>query len=89
MVEEIKVGKVSSLPSNTKRGKGGSSKLHPREVMLIRRLWFWGWSDEQIWKEYHIPFPVIQKAKNERERQATEEFDNKEQHAVELARFKE
>ncbi len=66
-----------------------SSKLHPREVMLIRRLWVWGWSDERIWKEYRIPIPLIQKAKKEIERQATEEFENKEQHAVELAKFKE
>jgi hypothetical protein len=57
--------------------------------MLIRRLWFWGWSDYQIWKEYRIPIPTIQKAKNEIERQVTEEFENKRQHAVELAMFKE
>jgi ribosome-associated translation inhibitor RaiA len=63
--------------------------LHPRDVMLIRRLKVNGWSDERIWKEYRIPFPVIQKAKNEIERQATEEFENKGQHAVELAMFKE
>src|SRR5688572_4665545 len=66
-----------------------NSKLHQREVMLIRRLWFWGWSDYQIWKEYRIPFPVIQEDKNEIERQATEEFENKALHAVELAKFKE
>ena len=48
-----------------------------------------GWSDYQIWKEYHIPIPVIQKAKKEIERQATEEFENKESHAVELAKFEE
>jgi hypothetical protein len=71
------------------KGRSSSSKLHQREVMLIRRLWFWGWSDYQIWKEYHIPFLVIQKAKNEIERQATEEFENKALHAVELAKFKE
>jgi hypothetical protein len=57
--------------------------------MLIRRLWVWGWTDYRIWKEYRIPIPAIQKAKNEIERQATEEFENKEQHAVELAMFKE
>lgn len=57
--------------------------------MLIRRLWFWGWSDYQIWKEYRIPFGVIQKAKEKIERQAIEEFENKKQHAVELAMFKE
>lgn len=74
---------AASLPSRIKKGKGNSSsKLHLREVMLIRRLWFWGWSDYQIWKEYRIPFPVVQKAKNEIERQVTEEFDNKESHAV-------
>jgi hypothetical protein len=56
--------------------------------MLIRRLWFDGWTDHNIWKEYRIPFPVIQKAKDEIERQATEEFNNKESHAVELSRFK-
>ena len=57
--------------------------------MVIRNLWFWGWDDYQIWKEYRIPFPVIQKAKDEIERQATEEFENKESHAVELAKLKE
>jgi hypothetical protein len=82
--------KADSFPSRIKRGKGdSSSKLNPREIMLIRRLWFWGWSDYQIWKEYRIPIPAIQKAKNEIERQATEEFENKGQHAVELAMFKE
>ena len=79
------------FPSKIKRSKvrSNSSKLHQRDVMLIRRLWFWGWSDYQIWKEYRIPFGVIQKAKKEIERQATEEFENKEQHAVELAMFQE
>jgi hypothetical protein len=83
--------KNSLLPSQIKRSKGrnSSSKLQQREVMLIRRLWFWGWSDYQIWKKYRIPFRVIQKAKDEIERQATEEFENKGQHAVELAMFKE
>jgi hypothetical protein len=66
-----------------------SSKLHPREVMLIRNLKIMGGSDYQIWKDYHIPIPVIQKARNEIERQATEEFENKELHAVELARLRE
>ena len=56
---------------------------------MIRRLWFWGWSDYQIWKEYRIPIPAIQKATNAIERQATEECENKGQHAVELAMFKE
>lgn len=64
-------------------------KLHPRDVMLIRRLKVFGWSDERIWKEYRIPMPVIQKAKKEIERRATEEFNNKGLHAVELAKFKE
>jgi hypothetical protein len=64
------------------------NKLHPRDVMLIRQLWFEGWSDYQIWKEYRIPIPVIQKAKKEIERQASKEFDNKELHAVKLARLK-
>ncbi|MGH9926271.1 MAG: hypothetical protein ACREAS_10360 [Nitrososphaera sp.] len=68
---------------------GSSNKLHPREVMLIRRLWVWGWSDEQIWKEYRIPIPVILKAKKKIERQAIEEFNNKEMQAFELAKFKE
>jgi hypothetical protein len=90
MVEEVKEEEKADLfPSGIKRGKGDSSKLNPREVMLIRRLWFGGWSDYQIWKEYRISIPAIQKAKNEIERQATEEFENKEQHAVELAMFKE
>jgi hypothetical protein len=69
------------------KGRSSSSKLHQREVMLIRRLWFEGWTDDNIWKEYRIPFPVIQKVKDEIEGQATEEFENKESHAVELARF--
>ena len=63
-------------------------KLHPRDVMLIRRLKVFGWSDYQIWKKYRIPIPVIQKANKEIERQATEEFDNKGVHAVELAKLK-
>jgi hypothetical protein len=66
-----------------------SSKLHPREVMLIRRLLVLGWSDHRIWKEYRIPIPIIQKAKNEIERQATEEFENKVPHAVEFSRWKD
>lgn len=77
----------------TRKGSSNShssnSKLHPREVMLIRHLWFWGWNDYQIWKEYRIPIPAIQKAKKEIEKQAAEEFDNKEQLAVELAMLKE
>lgn len=82
---------TSLLPSKMKRSKrrSSSSKLHQREVMLIRRLWFGGWNDYRIWKEYRIPFPVIQKAKGEIERQATKEFENKESHAVELAKFKD
>jgi hypothetical protein len=70
------------------KGRSNSSKLHQREVMLIRRLWFEGWTDHNIWKEYRIPFPVIHKAKDKIERQAAEEFENKEMHAVELVRFK-
>ncbi len=89
MVEEIKEDKkVGSVSPRIKTSKGSSSKLHPREVTLIRRLWFEGWTDYQIWKEYRIPFPVIQKAKNEIERQAKKEFENKKLHAVELARLK-
>jgi hypothetical protein len=57
--------------------------------MLIRRLWFEGWTDYRIWKEYRIPLPVIQKAKKEIERQAAEEFENIESHAVELAKWKD
>jgi hypothetical protein len=63
-------------------------KLHPRDVMLIRRLKVYGWSDERIWKEYRIPIPVIQKAKDEIERQAAKEFENKEMHALDLAKLK-
>jgi len=63
-------------------------KLHTRELMLIRRLWFERWTDYQIWKEYRIPIPVIQKAKNKIIRQAAEEFENKELHAVELSKLK-
>jgi hypothetical protein len=37
-----------------------------------------------MWKEYRIPFPVIQKAKSQIERQAAEKFENKELHAVAL-----
>jgi hypothetical protein len=66
-----------------------SSRLHPREVMLIRRLLVLGWSDERIWKEYRIPTSTIQKAKKIIERQAMEEFGNKELHAVELAKLKD
>jgi len=57
-------------------------KLHPRDVMLIRRLEVFGWSDYQIWKKYRIPIPVIQKTNKDIERQATEEFDNKGVHSV-------
>ncbi len=64
-------------------------KVHPRDVMLIRRLKVFALSDYQIWKEYQIPIPLIQKAMEEIERQATEEFENKEQHAVELANYKD
>lgn len=71
-----------------KRGKVSDSKLHPREVMLILRPWFEGWTDYQIWKEYRISIPVIEKAKDEIERQATKEFENKKLHVVELARLK-
>src|SRR5688500_14385000 len=66
-----------------------SRRLHPRDLMLIRRLKVFGWSDERILKEYRIPIPVIQKAKKEIERQAAEEFENKEQHTVERAMVKE
>jgi hypothetical protein len=57
--------------------------------MLIRRLKVFGWSDERIWREYHIPIPAIQKAKNKIERQAMEEFENKEMLAFELAKYKD
>jgi hypothetical protein len=83
----------SSAGSRIRIQKNGGgridNKLHPREVMLIQRLWFEGWTDYKIWHEYRIPIPVIQKAKDEIERQATEEFNNKGMHAVELAKFKE
>jgi hypothetical protein len=65
-----------------------NSRLQPREVMLIQHLKIMGWSDYQIWKDYHIPIPVIYKARKEIERQAAVEFDNKEMHAVELAKLK-
>jgi hypothetical protein len=57
--------------------------------MLIRRLLVWGWSEERIWQEYRIPIPVIQKAKKKIERQAFEEFNNKEMLAFELAKLKD
>jgi hypothetical protein len=66
-----------------------SSKLHSREVTLIRRLKVFDWSDERIWREYLIPIPVIHTARKEIERQAAVEFDNKEMHAVELAKWKD
>jgi hypothetical protein len=90
--EETTTSSSSGSRIRTRRKNGGGrsgSKLHPREVMLIRRLWFEGWTDYKIWHEYRIPIPVIQKAKDEIERQATEEFNNKGMHAVELAKFKE
>jgi hypothetical protein len=84
---------ASRSVTRTRKGSSNShcsnSKLHPREVMLIRRLLVLGWTDHRIWKEVRIPIPFIQKAKKEIERQAAEEFNNKEQHAVELARWKD
>lgn len=85
----INEDKTNSLHSGIKRSKSRNSKLHSREAMLIRRLKVYGWSDERIWKEYRIPLPAIQKAKKEMEGQAMKEFENKGQHAVELAMFKE
>jgi hypothetical protein len=64
-------------------------KLHQRDVMLIRRLKVRGLSGERIWSEYRISIPVIQRAKDEIERQATEEFESKEHHAVELANYRD
>jgi hypothetical protein len=88
-VKEEKIRGSSGSRIRTRKGSSHSSnKLHPREIMLVRRLWFEGWTDYQIWKEYRIPFPVIQKAKNAIERQATEEFENKEMLASELAKVK-
>src|SRR4051794_5693271 len=87
----IRLGDCSQMKTSS-RGSSHTSngnKLHPREVMLIRRLWVWGWSDERIWKECRIPIPLIQKAKDEIERQATEEFNNKEMQAFELAKLKD
>jgi hypothetical protein len=49
---------------------------------------FEGWTDYRIWKEYRIPIPLIKQAKKEIERQAAEEFENKELHAVDLAKLK-
>ena len=90
MAEGNKQNIGASRPeTRTRRKRSSNTTLHPREVMLIRQLWFWGWDDYQIWKEYRIPIPVIQKAKDEIEIQATEEFENKESHAVELAKLKE
>lgn len=83
-----KFGSLHSGIRTRKSSSQSSNKLHPRDVMLIRRLKVFGLSDYQIWKEYRIPLPVIQKANKEIERQATEEFENKEQHAVELEKFK-
>lgn len=85
----INEDKTNSLHSGIKRSKSRDSKLHPRDVMLIRRLKVDGWSDERIWKEYRIPVPLIEKAKKEIGRQAMKEFENKEQHTVELANYKE
>ena len=80
---------VTSIRKGSSNSHRSNSKLHQREVMWIRRLWFWSWSDYKIWKDYHIPFLVIQKAKNEIERQDIEEFENKALHAVELAKLRE
>jgi hypothetical protein len=77
------------MKTSRSSGHSSSNKLHPRELMLIRRLWVWGWTDERIWKEYHIPIDVIQKAKKKVERQAIEEFNNKEMQAFELVKFKD
>jgi hypothetical protein len=86
--EETTTCSAGSRIRTRKNGGRSCSNLHRREVMLIQRLLVWGWSDERIWKEYRIPISTIQKAKKI-ERQATEEFENKESNAVELARFKE
>jgi hypothetical protein len=76
--QKTSAGRYITRPrKGSSNSHSNSSKLHPREVMLIRRLWFWGWSDYQIWKEYRIPFPIIQKAKDEIKRQAIEDFENK------------
>jgi hypothetical protein len=79
----MKTGSRGNIDGST------SNKLHPREVMLIRQLLVWGWSDERIWREYRIPISVIQKAKKEIERQAIEDFENKGQQAFELAKLKD
>jgi hypothetical protein len=71
MVGEVKENeKAELLPSELKgRGKTSrGSKLHLREVMLVRRLWFESCSDYQIWKKYRIPIPVIQKTNKDIER---------------------
>lgn len=80
---------VTRTRKRSSNNHSSNTTLHPREVMLIRQLWFWGWDDYQIWKECRIPIPAIQKAKDQIESQAIEEFENKVQHAVELAKFKE
>lgn len=81
--------KEAATSKKTSKGSSSRSKLHPPEVVLIRHQQVMGWSDYQIWKEYCVPIPVIQKAKNEIERQATEEFENEELHVVELAKWKD
>jgi hypothetical protein len=86
----MSVHKKAATSKTRRNGSVNSSiKLHPREVMLIRHLRVMGKSDYQIWKDYHIAIPVIRKAKKEIERQAAEEFENKEKHAVELANWKD
>jgi hypothetical protein len=86
----MSVHKKAATSKGARNGSDNNSiKLHPREVMLIRHLRVMGKSDYQIWKEYHIAIPVIQKAKKEIERQAVEEFENKEMQAVELANWKD
>lgn len=81
--------KAETSRGRRKRSDNTSIKLHPREVMLIQHLKVMGKSDYQIWKDYHIAIPIIQKVKKEIERHAVEEFDNKEKHAVDLAIWKD
>jgi hypothetical protein len=87
----MSVHKKAATSKGRSNGSINSSrtKLHPRELMLIRHLRVMGKSDYQIWKDYHIPIPLIRKAKKEIERQAAEEFGNKEKLAVELANWKD
>src|SRR3712207_68572 len=85
----IRLGDCSQMKTGSRSTSQSSNKLHSREVMLIRQLLVWGWSEERIWKDYRIPLTVIEKAKKEIERQALEDFENKGQQAFELGKLKD